>query len=74
MKKLPKTARGWRIPPTEEFTMRTLLQLSKNVGAAVQLKYSARRREFVIFTTGHQDAQQRLAQIFSTYTEQTIRL
>jgi len=42
--------RGWKIPAAKTTTFKNLMQMSKAVGASVQLHYHPRRREFTIYT------------------------
>lgn len=69
-----RTVRGWVIPPSKDITFRDLIDISRRIGARVQLKYNSARREFVAFTLGDTTARERLATLLGHFPSQNINV
>ena len=73
MKEHKNTVPAHRLPPLREFTLSSLLQLSKRCGAQVETRYHLRHREFLVYTRS-KEAQTKLGQLLQSFPEQKIHI
>lgn len=66
--------RGWKIPAAKATTFNNLIQISKAVGARVQLHYHPRRREFTLYTLERECKKLRALMTQGGFPEQVILL
>lgn len=69
---LIETHNGWRVPPNHIGPL-DLIQLSRKIGAQVEVRHYPRQREFIAFVRDSV-ARERLAPLMQQFPQQRIRL